>query len=123
MSGLMTEINNAHLSFLLEQKVTIVDIRRPEEWTTTGIVAGSLLLTFYDDQGNCDLQTWLAALQPLAPPDKPLILICRTGYRTGLIGELLLEQSSYQQLYNVTDGILGWIAEGYAVQPWTNSPE
>ena len=123
MSGLMTEIDNAQLNFLLEQKVTIVDIRRPEEWAMTGIVAGSLLLTFYDDQGNCDLQSWLSTLQPLAPPDKPLILICRTGYRTGLIGELLLEQSSYQHLYNVTDGILGWIAKGYAVQPWTNSPE
>ncbi len=123
MSGLMTEIDSARLSFLLEQKVTVVDIRRPEEWRTTGVVAGSLLLTFYDDQGNCDLQAWLTTMQPLAPPDKPLILICRTGYRTGLIGELLLEQSSYQQLYNVTDGILGWIADGYPAQPWSNSPE
>ena len=122
MSGLMTEIDNARLSFLLEQKVAIVDVRRPEEWATTGVVDGSLLLTFYDDQGNCDLRSWLTTLQPLALPDKPLILICRTGYRTGLIGELLLEQSSYQQLYNVTDGILGWIDDGYPVDPWPESP-
>ena len=55
----MTEADNARLSFLLEQQVTIVDIRRPEEWATTGVVAGSLLLTFYDEQGKYDLHAWL----------------------------------------------------------------
>ena len=123
MASMISEIDSARLDALLRRGVAIVDIRRPEEWRTTGIVAGSLLLTFYDEQGGYDLPAWLAALRPLAPPEQPLILICRTGYRTGLIAELLLERSGYQNLYNVTDGILGWIADGYAVQPWGASSE
>jgi len=41
-------LNNEQLKTLLEQGVPMYDIRRPEEWRQTGVVAGSRLLTFVD---------------------------------------------------------------------------
>lgn len=113
--GKVSQIDNARLKSLLEQGVAIVDIRRPEEWRMTGIVAESHLLTFFDEDGGNDPAAWLALLKPLVLSGEPLILICRTGYRTNLICELLVETTEYQELYNVADGILGWIAEGFPV--------
>ena len=120
--GKIAQIDNVRLESLLEQGVAIVDIRRPEEWRITGIVAGSHLSTFFDEGGGFDPAVWLALLKPLVLPGKPLILICRTGYRTNIICELLLEISEYQELYNVADGILGWIAEGFPVTRWPTTP-
>ena len=113
--GKVSQIDNTRLKSLLEQGVAIVDIRRPEEWRMTGIVAESHLLTFFDEDGGNDPAAWLALLKPLVLPGEPLILICRTGYRTNLICDLLVETTEYQELYNVADGILGWIAEGFPV--------
>lgn len=106
------EIDNAHLKTLLEQNVPLVDIRTDPEWTETGIVAGSKLLTFFDANGQYDAQAWLAQLAPIAAKDAPVILICRTGRRTGLVGHFLAEKIGYQKVYNVTGGIREWIDRG-----------
>ena len=100
---------------LLQQGAAIIDIRRPEEWRLTGIVEGSGLLTFFDDQNNSQPEEWLQELDQLVPVDQPLLLICRTGYRTGLVCEYLIEVSSRADIYNVSDGIFGWLAAGLPV--------
>ncbi len=115
------QVDNHGLQALLEQGVAMVDIRRPEEWRTTGVVAGSHLLTFFDEEGHSDPAAWLEQLRPLVKPGEPLILICRTGYRTGLICELLSVITEDRALYNVAEGILGWIAAGRPVQCWPES--
>lgn len=101
---------------LLLQGGAIVDIRRPEEWRTTGIVAGSRLLTFFDAQGGSRPQEWIRQLDQLIPQEQPLLLICRTGHRTGLICEYLIETTTRAEIYNISDGILGWLAEGLPVK-------
>ncbi len=103
------EIDNVQLQELLAQKVPIIDIRRAEEWTQTGIVEGSHLLTFFDAAGNYDARDWLARLEPIAGKEDPFILICRTGRRTGLVGQFLDKQLGYTNVYNVTKGITHWI--------------
>lgn len=122
MPGKITQIDNIQLKSLLERAVAIVDVRRPEEWRMTGIVAKSHLLTFFNENGGSDPAAWLALLKPLVLPGEPLILICRTGYRTNIICELLAEMTEYQELYNVADGILGWIAGGAPVTTWSVTP-
>jgi rhodanese-related sulfurtransferase len=57
---------------------------------------------------------FLAKIQQVAPTDKPVALICRTGNRTRA-GADMLAQVGYKQVYNVTHGITGWIKEGKAV--------
>lgn len=105
-------IDNNQLKELIAQKVPVIDIRTAPEWAETGVLEGSHLLTFFDADGNSDARSWLAELAPVAGKDDPVILICRTGHRTGLVSKLMVDQAGYGTVYNVTKGIRNWIEQG-----------
>jgi len=109
-ASLYTNINNSELSKLLGDKVTLVDIRRPEEWKQTGVVPGSNMITLFTSRGGVN-PDFVSQLQKVSSPDKPVILICRTGNRTRAASTMLVKQLEYQKVYNVTRGIKGWIAD------------
>lgn len=102
-------VDNAAFQELLDQGVPVVDVRRAEEWTATGIVEGSHLMTFFDEQGRYDADQWLAQLKRTVDIDKPLILICHSGGRTSIIGKWLGKQ--LDAVYNVERGIVHWIVD------------
>jgi len=104
------EIDNGSLQTLLQQGVPIYDVRRPEEWRQTGIVEGSKLLTFVDAAGRVQ-PGFLERFTREVGKDQPVILICRTGNRTGALAKHLSEQLGYTQVYSVRDGITKWIGE------------
>ena len=70
------------------------------------------MLTFFDTNGKYDAPSWLGQLAPIAGKDEPVILICRTGRRTGIISNFMNEQVGYKTVYNVTRGISDWISKG-----------
>jgi rhodanese-related sulfurtransferase len=105
----IVNIDNTQLKELIAQKVPLVDIRTAPEWTETGVVEGSHMLTFFDVNGNYDARAFLAQLAPIADKGEPVILICRTGRRTGIISKFMNDQVGYQIVYNVTKGIRHWI--------------
>lgn len=108
----IVEIDNAELQALLHQNVPLVDVRTAPEWSETGVVAGSKLLTFFDSSGKYDANTWLAQLSGIADKKTPVILICRSGRRTGIISKFMQQQVGYHKVYNVTKGIRDWIKQG-----------
>jgi rhodanese-related sulfurtransferase len=110
-----SEVGNARLADLVEEGVTVIDVRRADEWSETGVVEGSYLLTAFDERGNF-VQTFPAELDRLVKPDEPVAIICRVGNRTGLLARAMVEQAGFQQVYNVTDGIMGWTDEGRPVR-------
>lgn len=90
---------------MLEQGgVTLVDVRRAEEYAA-GHVAGALLLPL--DRVPTDAATAL--------PDKnaPLLVYCRSGVRSKQAADSMVAQG-YAQVYDM-GGILDWQAAGYAV--------
>jgi rhodanese-related sulfurtransferase len=107
MQGAVKNISNAELQTLLDQKVTLIDIRLPEEWAQTGTVAGSHRITLFRENGSV-APDFLAKVQQVAATDKPVALICRTGNRTRA-GADMLAQVGYKKVYNVTHGIMGWM--------------
>ena len=109
------DIDNAELAQLAKSGVTVIDIRTQPEWEETGVVAGSKLLTFFDERGKADPAAWLAKVKPLASPDQPVIVICRSGNRTKPVSQLLAQQAGYAKVYNVKSGMKGWIGSGGAV--------
>lgn len=115
------DIDNAELDRLLKDGVPLVDIRLQKEWEETGIVGGSRLLTYFDEQGRHDDAAWLDKLKPIARPEQPVILICRSGNRTRAASQFLAQQAGYRTVYNVKSGIKGWIAGGKPVEPATSS--
>ena len=99
---------------LLDQGYTLVDIRRPEEWLKTGVVKGSKLLTFVDENGRV-MPGFLETLAADFQVNEPLILICRTGSRTRTLASYMVEKLGYTQVYNVRGGITRWIGEDLPV--------
>lgn len=109
-------ISNDELQTMMNKGVTIVDIRRPEEWLQTGIVKGSKTITLFDASGRIK-QSFFSKLEQAAP-DKmaPIILICRTGNRTQAGSQMLVEHLGYTNVHNVRNGITSWMMEGRKTQ-------
>lgn len=115
------DINNAELDKLVKSGVPVIDIRTQAEWEDTGIISGSKLLTFFDERGRTDAPAWLNKAIPVAKPDQPVIVICRSGNRTKPVSLFMSQQAGYTKVYNVKDGIKGWIKSGGEVVPATQS--
>ncbi len=111
--GKIEDIDNNQLQTLLDQGVTLVDIRLPDEWKQTGIIKDSKLLTLFDEKGAINPE-FPSKINQIAPTNKPVAIICRTGNRTQ-IGAQMLSQAGYGQVYNVQRGITSWIKEGRPV--------
>ena len=109
------EIGNIELKSLLQKNIPLIDIRRKDEWKSTGIVENSILMTFFDKNGKANTNEWLKELNKIANKNDPVILICRTGRRTGIISKFLSEKIGYRLIYDVTDGITDWIKKGNTV--------
>lgn len=109
-AGGYSNINNAKLKELLAKGITVVDIRRKEEWQQTGIVKGSKTITFFDHLGRIN-PNFVPEFSAIAKPDQEVILICRTGARTSAASKAIAQQLGYSKVLNVTHGITGWIAE------------
>ena len=111
------DIDNAELDRLIKSGVPVIDIRTQGEWEETGIIVGSNLNTFFDVKGKADPATWLGKVKPFAKPEQPVILICRSGNRTKPASQFLSQEAGYAKVYNVKNGIKGWVKEGGALTP------
>ncbi len=103
-------VDNDDLVRLVDEGVVLIDIRREEEWRETGVVEQSKTLTLFDATGGVN-PDFVPTLSELVSPDQPVALICRTGNRTQVAAQALVQQLGFDTVYNVTNGITGWIAE------------
>ena len=103
------EVNNQEIISLMQNGVPIIDIRRAEEWNDTGVIKQSNLLTFFDKQGNHNIDKWLPELKNIAKESDPVIIICRSGKRSGIVSKFLDEQANFTNVYNASGGMLSWV--------------
>lgn len=97
--------------------VPLIDIRREFEWEETGVIAGSHLITFFDERNKYDLDAWLTAFDKVADRDKPFILICRQGIRTRKLGRFLDGRQDFRDVHHLQLGIASWILAGRPTEP------
>ena len=109
-----SNIDPTTLKKLLAKGTKIIDLRRREEWEETGILPGSHRLTAFDKSGRF-IRSFPAGLQKFANRDEAVILICRSGNRSSVIANMLVEQAGYSEVYNVAGGIVKWIKDGHVV--------
>ena len=102
-------VDNLKIIKLINKGTPIIDIRRADEWSLTGVIPGSHLLTFFDKQGNYNKEKWLSNLRSIAKNNMSVIVICRSGRRSGIVSKLLDEDANYSNVYNASGGILSWI--------------
>ena len=106
------DIDAFKLKVLQDQGAVVVDIRTAPEWQETGIIQGSVPITFFQANGSYDIDAFMNAFMR-AVPDKthPVVIICRTGSRSVPVADFLA-RTGYQNVYNQKHGIVEWIGRG-----------
>jgi rhodanese-related sulfurtransferase len=92
---------------LMAANVPLIDVRREDEWKSTGIIENSHLITFFDKNGNYDLSNFVMLLSKVDNSIENVILFCRTGRRTTVIAKALEKTGKFGKIYN-TKGIKMW---------------
>lgn len=110
-------IDTTEFARLLAARVPVIDVRTAPEWRESGIIPGSHLLTYFDQQGNANPTSWLEKVKTIATPKQPIILICRSGNRTRAVSHFLSTDGGYATVYAVKGGILAWSKDGRPLLP------
>ena len=111
------DVSNEELQALMKQGVTLIDLRTNGEWQQSGVVAGSHMITLFDERGRPN-PLWDKEVNALAPGNQPVALICRTGNRTRVAAKMLSDASPARKIYNVRSGIMGWARANQPVVPY-----
>ena len=105
----IVEVNNDKIDKLIKVGVPLVDIRTEREWYETGVIDQSNLLTFFDKYGNSKVEEWITKFEKIAGRKDPVILICRSGRRSRVVANYLVQKENYLTVYHATNGIKSWI--------------
>ncbi|PCI42429.1 MAG: peptidylprolyl isomerase [Rhodospirillaceae bacterium] len=109
-----TNVNNDELFKLLERGVPVIDLRRPAEWESTGVIKGSQLVTaFRKNQGF--ITNFMRSLLKTHKKTDEFVLIGSNGRRTMYLVRILSDRKGYTSIFNVQKGINSWIKAGGAV--------
>lgn len=114
-SAEVVNIDNETLKQLASKGVPVVDLRTASEWKQTGVLDRSHLITLFDERGKAQPENWLAEVDRVSGAGEPVILICRTGNRTRAAARYMDQLSPRRKIYNVTEGITGWVRAGNPV--------
>lgn len=101
-----------------ESGTIIIDIRREDEWASTGIIAGAKTITAFTETGqlHADFHTHFANIVP--SESAKIMLYCRSGQRTKALGNALITQLGYTQVSHLSKGIMGWMGNGFDTTPY-----
>ncbi len=116
-AGGSLDVHKAHAQ-AASGEVLLIDIRRPDEWTLTGIGEGAVPL----DMRRADFEN---ELKHLADGDttRPIALICARGVRSARMSGRLTE-AGFTNIIDVPEGMLGssagpgWLAQALPVTPY-----
>ena len=106
----IVDVNNKKIIQLSNANIPIIDVRRSSEWEQTGVIPNSILLTFFDDEGNYNYNEWFKKLRSEIGHNESVILICRSGKRSKIIANMM-ENNFDNTIYNAKNGIMSWIDE------------
>lgn len=111
-AGALRGVTPDELIDLQKHGALVVDVRTPEEWKSTGIIAGSSTMTYFNKNGEYDKEAWLKQLKGrIKSADQPVVLVCRSGHRSGTVGKELVQESGIGPVYHLEKGIRQWSAE------------
>lgn len=103
---------DAAFSAWAEGDLIIIDIRRPDEWASTGTPKGAVRLDVRQPNFLASLSEVMGGQMTV-----PIALICATGQRSAQM-VARLEEIGLRQVFDIPEGMLGgkggpgWIARG-----------
>jgi hydroxyacylglutathione hydrolase len=86
----------------------VLDVRRPGEWEA-GHIEGARHVPLSALPRQLDARD-----AALPPAERPVAVICQSGYRSSLAASLLA-RAGYPDVYNVVGGMNAWQASGLPV--------
>ena len=125
LSGASVMISAAELENLRPEQLQameqdhplIIDIRTSKEWSETGIIPNSKKLQFFDAEGHFEPSQWLKKIEHLKQSsDQAIILVCRSGNRSSMVGNFLTRKLGMENVYHLQNGIQSWIKADLEVE-------
>jgi len=95
-----------------EKGAFFLDVRTPGEFAG-GHAVGAQLVPWVYGGGRLN-PDFVAQVEKITPPDKPVVVICRSGSRS-VPAAARLRGAGYKEVYNVLGGSIAWRA---AHLPW-----
>ncbi len=107
-------VDDAEFIILQQDGVKAIDIRTETEWKTVGVIKNSVLLTFFNEDGTYNIDTWIKKFQKIVKSQsEKFILICAHANRTKVVGNFLRDKMGYENVLELCGGIeYGWLAKG-----------
>jgi len=99
------DIRAAEARRLLATKkdVYLLDVRTPAEFLQ-GRIQGAVLIPINEVERRIGE----------IPRNRPVVVYCAVGSRSGFVAGFLA-QKGYREVYNMTDGIVGWYRNGFPI--------
>jgi len=82
---------------LMAEDAMLIDVREQDEWDAERI-PGALF------RPMSQINSWY----PDLPRDRPIIVACRTGQRSASVVHALITQAGFEEVFNLSGGIVGW---------------
>lgn len=86
------------------KNIYLLDVRTPQEYSQ-GKLAGSVLIPIGEFERRIRE----------VPKNKTIVVYCAVGSRSKPVANFLSRQG-YKDVYNMTDGIVGWYRNGFLIQ-------
>ncbi|RAX53009.1 hypothetical protein CCY99_06470 [Helicobacter sp. 16-1353] len=107
---------------VLNNNGILIDIRTPMEWESTGVIEGSKLITFYNNDGKSLLWSFIKELSNNnIKKGTPITLICNSGFRTKKAIQELQSQG-FNNITYVKGGILQWKKDKLPLESYQTEP-
>lgn len=100
--------NADELLYAKKNGALIIDIRREEEWKETGVIEGAELITAFQKDGSLYPEFQNKFFSIAVSKEIPIVLYCRTGNRTNVLGTVLIKQLGFTNVSHLSYGIKGW---------------
>ncbi len=100
------DISSRDARLLLDsnKSIYLLDVRTPQEYSQ-GKLAGSVLIPIGE------LERRIREV----PKNRTIVVYCAVGSRSKPVATFLARQG-YKDVYNMTDGIVGWYRNGFPIQ-------
>lgn len=83
----------------------LIDIREADEWSESRIGGAEF-------RPLSAMNEWWREL----PRDRTIVLYCRSGSRSAHATNVLIKRARYDNVLNMTGGIIAWEKAGYSVE-------
>lgn len=96
----------AEAAELMKRGAVLVDVRTKPELAYVGRIPGAAAIEWQTWPGNRPNPEFLGELAAVAPKDKPVMFLCRSGARSHAAADAA-SREGWQEAYNVLEGFEG----------------